>query len=344
MNDEFLHGLRQDPPAAFARRLKSRLNALEAPAASERRSPAWRWLATAASVAALGFAFTLPAVRSAAEAFLDYFRVVNFAGVAFDPQRTQQLWENASIDLPALIGKGPVSITVPSAPPVAYSTLEEASAAAGTRLHLPTWLPQGFAQTGIEVGGAHEFSVTADTSKLQTVLDALGITDVTIPAGLDGQVVSVAIPPVARILYDDGGRRLTLVQSRSPVVSFPAGVDLASLAEIGLRLLGFERAEAYRFAQTVDWRSTLLVPVPVTAARFHQVEVQGGTGLVIETDNVNPLIAPDQQPQSGTGVMAPAGGPRRGGSVVLWSSADTVYALLGPLPAADVLQMAESVQ
>ena len=344
MNDEFLHGLRQDPPAAFARRLKSRLQALDAPAVPHERSPAWRWLATAASVAALAFAFTLPSVRSAAEAFLDYFRVVNFAGIAFDPQRTQQLWQNASIDLPALIGKDPAVQGAPPAPPVAYSTLEEASAAAGTRLRVPTWLPTGFAQTGVEVAGAHEFSVTADTSKLQTVLDALGITDVSIPAGLDGQVVSVAIPPVARILYDDGGRRLTLVQSRSPVVSFPAGVDLASLAEIGLRLLGFERAEAYRFAQTVDWRSTLLVPVPATAARFHQVEVQGGTGLVIETDNANPLIAPDQQVQTSTGVAAPAGGPRRGGSVVLWSSTDSVFALLAPLPATDVLQVAESVQ
>ena len=58
----------------------------------------WRWLATAASVAALAFAFTFPAVRTAAEAFLDYFRVVNFAGVAFDPQRMAQLWSSSSVD------------------------------------------------------------------------------------------------------------------------------------------------------------------------------------------------------------------------------------------------------
>ena len=328
MSDEFMNVLRQDPPADFARRLKSRLHALDAPAAAERRVPAraLRWLATAASVAALAFAFTLPAVRSAAEAFLDYFRVVNFAGVAFDPQRMAQLWSNASVDLPSLIG-GQVTPGTPPPPPVAYATLDEAAAAAQMRLRAPAWLPPGFALTSVEVGGAHELSITGSTEKLQSVLDALGITDVSIPTGLDGQTVTIQIPPVARLVYDDGKRQIVLTQARSPVIALPAGVDIASLAEIGLRLLGLDRAEAYRFAQNVDWRSTLLVPVPVTAASFHQVEVQSGTGLVIETG---------QRPGEGLGDHS--------GSLVLWSNDDTVYALGGPARATDTLQMAQSVQ
>jgi len=329
MSDDFLNVLRRDPPAEFARRLKSRLHALDAPAA-EHRAPAraWRWLATAASVVALAFAFTLPAVRSAAEAFLDYFRVVNFAGVAFDPQRMAQLWSSASIDLPTLIG-GQVDVNelrLPP-PPVAYSTLDEAGVAAGLRLRTPAWVPPGFALTSIEVTGAHGLSVTGNTEKLHTVLDALGITDVSVPAALDGQVVTIEIPPVTRLVYDDGSHQISLTQARSPVITFPAGVDLASLAEIGLRLLGLERAEAYRFAQSIDWRSTLLVPVPATAATFHQVEIQSGTGLVIETGG---------QAREGLG--------GRGGSLVLWSNGDTVYALGGPGRATDTLQMAQSVQ
>jgi len=212
-------------------------------------------------------------------------------------------------------------------PPVAYSTLEEAGVAADLRLRAPAWLPPGFAMTSVEVTGAHELSVTGNTEKLQTVLDALGITDVSVPAALDGQVVTIQIPPVARLVYDDGAHQLTLTQARSPVITFPAGVDLASLAEIALRLLGLDRAEAYRFAQSVDWRSTLLVPVPAAAATFHQVEVQSGTGLVIET---------------GQGVREGLGG--RGGSLVLWSNDDVVYALGGPGRTTDTLQMAQSVQ
>jgi hypothetical protein len=325
MNDQFLNSLRREPTPAFARQLQSRLQALDAPIAKP-RSPMWRWLATAASVVALAFAFTFPAVRSAAEAFLDYFRVVNFAGVAFDPQRMAQLWSSSSVDLSALIGQQVTPPPAPPPPPVAYATLDEASAAAGMRLHTPTWLPQGFTLASMEVSGSHEFSVQGNTEKLQTVLDALGITDASVPAGLDGQTVSIQIPPVAKLVYSDGQNQITLTQSRSPVVALPAGVDIASLAEIGLRLLGLDRAEAYRFAQSIDWRSTLLVPVPVATATFHQVEVGSGTGLVIEAG----------QMREGLG--------GRAGSLVLWSNADTVYALGGPGRSTDTLQMAQSVQ
>jgi hypothetical protein len=325
MNDEFLQSLRRDPPAEFARRLEARLHSLDAPVAAGPRvsARATRWFAAAASVVALAFAFTLPSVRSAAEAFLDYFRVVNFAGVAFDPQRAAELWSNSSVDLPTMIGEQVSG--EPPAPPVAYSTLDEASAAAQTPLRAPTWLPQGFELKGVEVVGAHEFSVTGDTAKLQQVLAALGIDDLAVPAGLDGQVVAVSVPPIARIVYDDGKRQIGLLQSRSPVVSFPAGVDLASFAEIGLRLLGLGRAEAYNLAQSIDWRTTLLVPVPVSAATFHQVEVGNGTGLAIEAGD-------------------PTGQRRPGDSVVLWSNADSVYALRGPIRATDLLLIAQSVQ
>jgi hypothetical protein len=323
MNDQFLNSLKREPAPAFARQLKSRLHALDAPAVAEGRSPLWRWLATAASVAALAFAFTLPAVRSAAEAFLDYFRVVNFAGVAFDPQRMAQLWSSSSIDLSTLIGQQ-VTPSAPPSPPVTYSTLEEAGAAAGMRLHQPTWLPPDFALTSIQVAGAHDFSVRGDSQKLQTVLDALGINDVSVPNGLDGQTVSIRIPPVTKLIYGEGERQVTFTQARTPVIEFPAGVDLASFAEIGLRLLGLDRAEAYRFAQSVDWRSTLLVPVPMAAATFHQVEVQSGTGLAIE--------------------FGGAFDGARGGSIVLWSNDDVVYALGGRVRPTDVLQMAQSVQ
>ena len=325
MNEQFLNSLRREPTPAFARQLKSRLSALEAPAVAEPRSPLWRWLSVAASVVALAFAFTFPAVRSAAEAFLDYFRVVNFAGVAFDPQRMAQLWSSSTVDLSSLIGEQ-VTPAAPPPPPVAYATLDEASAAAGVRLHTPTWVPAGFTLTSIEVSGEHEFDVQGNTEKLQAVLDALGITDVNVPTALDGQTVSIQIPPVAKLVYDDGQHQITLTQARSPIIALPAGVDVASLAEIGLRLLGLDRAEAYNFAQSIDWRSTLLVPVPAATATFHQVEVQSGTGLAIEYGQGREALG------------------SRVGSVVLWSNADTVYALGGQARSTDTLQMAQSVQ
>jgi hypothetical protein len=103
----------------------------------------------------------------------------------------------------------------------------------------------------------------------------------------------------------------------------PAGIDVVRLAEIGLRVLGLDSGEAHRIATTTDWRTTLLVPVPINASTFRQVTVRGAQGLLITTSG---------------------GEHRREGTFVLWSEGDRVYATMGNLSDRDMLQMAESVQ
>lgn len=94
------------------------------------------------------------------------------------------------------------------------------------------------------------------------------------------------VPPVVRTIYRNSDSRIELMQARSPEVSFPRELDLPVLAEIGLRILGLDREEAYRLAWSVDWRSTLLVPVPVNAAAYREVDVAGQQGLLIEKRGV----------------------------------------------------------
>src|SRR5262249_37582247 len=161
----------------------------------------------------------------------------------------------------------------------------------------------------------HAMRFTADTTMLKQVMDALAIDDLEVPEGLDGQKVTVHVPPAVHVEFagQDHGveRRAVLVQARHPEVSFPAGTDLTALAEIGLRVLGVERAEAHRFAQDVDWRTTLLVPVPANVSLFRQVTVQGHAGLFIE------------QVGSGSGVGPAASGPQGRQprqSVLMWST------------------------
>ena len=71
------------------------------------------------------------------------------------------------------------------------------------------------------------------------------------------------------------------MQSRSPEVSLPPGADLAQLGEIGLRILGLDATEAHRFAGSIDWHSTFLVPVPAKEAEFRQVQVNGHPALLV---------------------------------------------------------------
>jgi hypothetical protein len=103
MNDDFLHALRQEPSPEFAERLKARLRAADAGPRRIERSTV-RWLALAASVAAIAVSSTFPSVRAGAQAFLDLFRVSTFAGVAFDPARLASLG-SSPLDWPTIIGE-----------------------------------------------------------------------------------------------------------------------------------------------------------------------------------------------------------------------------------------------
>ncbi|HET8698397.1 MAG TPA: hypothetical protein VFO94_12970, partial [Gammaproteobacteria bacterium] len=285
MNDEFLNVLRREPSPEFARKLKVRLRALDDEAREPRRAPkAARWAALAASLLVVALAFTFPAVRAGAQAFLDLFRVVNFTGVAFDPERLAKL-PSSGLDLAQILGGDVVVLKEPH-DAVVYPTADQAGAAAELRVRAPAWLPPGFELQSANVAGDGAMRFTARTANLRLLLDSLAIGDVTIPEGIDGKEFQVRVPPVVHLTYGVRGRpAIVLLEAQTPEVSFPAGLDVAALGEIGLRLLGLSRTEAYRLAQTIDWRTTLLVPVPVNAASFRQVNIQGESALLIEANN-----------------------------------------------------------
>jgi hypothetical protein len=322
MDDDFLSVLRRDPAPDFARRLRVRLREQEETVPRGVATRAAKWSVFAASLALVAFAFTFPSVRAGAQAFLDWFRVVNVAGLSFDAERLQEL-TSSGLDLPAILGEQVEVLQEPSGV-VSYGTLEDAAVAAGARVLVPAWLPVGWERTGIEVTGESAARLTASSDKLQRVLDALAIDDIDVPVGLDGQTATVRVPPIVRITYRNGESMLGLFQARSPEVSFPTGMDLPKLAEIGLRIAGLDRDEAYRFAQSIDWRSTLIVPVPAAAASFRQVDVQGQSGLMIE-----PIGGTDE---------------RRAGNVLLWSSDSQVFAISGSLRPSELLEMAQTMQ
>jgi hypothetical protein len=323
MDDKFLHDLRRAPPPEFARRLRASLHGAEVAEEHRFGAPVMRWAAMAASVALVSIAFTFPAVRAGAQAFLDLFRVASVRAVAFDTERLSELerLDLSGLDLPAIVGEN-IEVLAESGEPTAYATLGDAAAAAGHPVLTPAWTPPGWELTTIEVVGENAVRLTVFMEPLRQILAGLGIDDVSIPAGLDGQQATIRVPPVVHLEYTHAAitsGQLQLLQARSPEVSFPAGLDLAALAEIGLRILGLERDEAYQFAQSIDWRSTLIVPVPAGNASFTEVNVAGNDGLLI-------------QPRDEYGAL------------ILWASGDQVFALGGPLSNPELLEVAQTLQ
>jgi hypothetical protein len=322
MDDQFLRDLKKQPSPEFAGRLRATLRALP-PSAVARVAPAAdlrKWLAAAASIAVISFAFTLPAVQAGAQAFLNLFRVTQFTGVQFDPERLNTL-EESGFNPEAIFG----DVEPLSTPqePVSYATVADAGAAAGIRVRTPAWIPQGYSSSVIMASSEHAARITLNTAGLQALLDTLGLPDVELPEGLDGQTATVHVPPIVTQSYVNGDRNVHVIQAKSPEVSFPAGVDLSKLAYAGLRVLGMSRDEAYRMSVTIDWRSTLIVPVPSRAAAYRPINVAGNEGLLIEG-----LAHDEEHP----------------GGVLMWSAGGETFAVTGAISGEELLEIAQTLQ
>lgn len=345
MSDDFLSRLREEPRPEFEERLAGRLREIDAGEHEQRRAPGpWRRrlpaLAGAGLAAALALAFTLEPVRAAAREFLDLFRVKRFAAVPVDTQRLARLAEGG-LDLRTLVGDQ-VQVVVAPEEPYPVGSPEGGAVDVGVEARQPTYMPRGveLAETFVARPGA--FRVQLDTGKLRALAEIAGAEDLEIPAWWQGATVDVEVPPVLGMRYvrpvapgeapppPDSG--FVLLQSRTPEIELPEGVDLARLGEIGLRVAGMSAQEARTFARSIDWRTTLLVPVPVQGQRYREVEVRGQKGLLVSFYR--------------EAKARPDGTTRRGGwhSVLMWSEGEVCLGLQGPGEGLEVLEMAQSIR
>jgi hypothetical protein len=330
MRDEQLFSLRRDPSPEFAARLRAELRRHESHVTDAHRS--WptgmavaRLAAAAALVALVAGLFTVPAVRASAQSFLALFRVVNIVAVPVDESRLAML-KDRRLDPPHLIGDRIQVVQDPGAPTVVPSP-EQAGSLARMEVELPRDVPREMTIKEITVTGEYVAQITADADRLQQVMDTLGITDLRIPSGFDGQVSTVRVPPIVTVKYEQGPRVTRFYQARTPQISMPSSVDLASLGEIGLRILGLSPVDANRFAQAITWQTTLLLPVPPTISAFKQVDISGHGGIALER-----------------WVPSPTAEPRTRVNALLWAAEGRVFALESTQRAEDLLLMANSVR
>lgn len=265
-------------------------------------SPLIKYGASAALVIALVLSF--PSTRALAGELLNLFRVQRVTVVPVDFTGLEQLDDETGPDISELFAD---SVTMKDEPgdAVTVATVEEASQMAGFNVRAP----QNLAPSRISVMDGAAFSLTIDRDKAQALLDEAGRSDLVLPKEVDGADVSVTIPSSVSMAFgtcpepssDSEAKReaeretetratreelyadcIILAQIPSPEVSAPASLDLAKLAQIGFEFTGMSPEEAAEFTSTVDWTSTLVVPIPQNATSNKQVNVDGVTGALIE--------------------------------------------------------------
>jgi len=145
------------------------------------------------------------------------------------------------------------------------------------------------------VQGEAAFHATLNRERMEDLLTQVGRSDIQIPVSADGSTVAVHTSKMVRLVYGTckgerdakqdtaSGDCVSFMQSPSPAVSLPPNLDLPALAEAALQVTGMSAADARAFSRTVDWSSTLVIPVPDRGSSVRTVAVDGVTGNLIES-------------------------------------------------------------
>lgn len=281
------------------------------------------WTALAV-ILILGLVFTMTPARAWASDFLGLFRVQKIAVVEFDPLAAERGHEAfpAQEELVRQLIDENMTVTGGERPYEAAS-LEEAAAATGFRPHWPEALLNG----KIMIQPSQQAALEIDQPEMQALLDAFDI-DATLSPDLDGQVVTVDAP-TGVVISDDCqpnpesagrfGGCMVFYQMPSPTVNAPEGLNVDVLGEAVLQLLGYSPAQARAFSRTIDWTSTLLVPIP------------SGEGIQHEEVSLNGVTAT---------LFTHAEEP---GSMLMWVKDGMLYALRGPGGPGQVLEIGNTV-
>jgi Putative zinc-finger len=248
-----------------------------------RLTPAWGAIAAAAIAAVL---LISPPGRAVAQRLLGMLRIKTVVAVPMD---RDFIAEGKAEMLQQLLADGVQKIK--ESQRLAVADRDEAAKLASMTVRLPE-LRTDTPQITVNTEGAFQF--TASQQRLENLLSVAGRTDLQFPADLNGAQVAVDVPasvvarygncPVEDLRqathgpYDDC---VIVSQVPVPTVVTTPQLDLSGVAEFGLQLAGMTAEQAHLFSQTVDWTSTLAIPIPRNAATFETVPVDGVQGLMI---------------------------------------------------------------
>jgi hypothetical protein len=275
-------------------------------------APRWRpaW-GLAAGVVVVAVLVGVSPVRTWAQRVLAMLRVQKIQAVTIDP--TTLMSGNEPDSRPyKLVNQfiaDNVVVTMDPGKPNLVPNLAKAAQLAGYPVRSIGSLG---APQSIEVNGETAFQMTVNRDRIEMLLDEVGRSDIRIPESANGALIAVHIPTTVISMYGDCPARhghtisdtqsraealaerkmermasmnntncTYLIQAPSPTVSVPPELKMAEIAEAALQLAGMSPSEAHSFCQTVDWSSTMVVPIPRNTSSYETVSVDGVEGTLI---------------------------------------------------------------
>ena len=264
------------------------------------------------AAAAVVLILTVAPVRAWAESLLAIFRVERVTVLEIDPATLKNTGlQNNQLLNQAISRVLSDEVTVTQKPQrpqiIADAALASNDAGFTVRL-LPNTTPSSLL---LESGAAMQMKLNRD--RIQSILNEAGRSDLQIPESVDGATVGVRVPAGVMAFYGNCGdvaSRMTnpqagkhgpnvdeppvphadascvsLFELPSPIVSAPQQIDPAQIAQVALQFLGMSANDAANFTQTVDWTSTLVLPVVHGESKYEQVRVNGNEAALLRPAN-----------------------------------------------------------
>jgi len=213
------------------------------------------------SGAALAFAFS-PALRAAAHDFLQGFRFRRLLVIPYTFSMPAATGETLS----GILGG---DLAFEPAEPRTVQRLAEAEALLGFPVRSPAGVREFLT---LQVMPAASVRWTVDVNHLREALHGAGADDVIVPEALHGTVLTMTVGPILLATFEAEGIPYGWAQAPLPAYTMEPEGDIRPLAEAALRLMGMPAEEARRLARTVDWQTTLLLPIPMAPGMTLEVE------------------------------------------------------------------------
>jgi hypothetical protein len=253
------------------------------------------------AVTVLAVLLTSAPVRAWAESLLTIFRVEHFTVLELNSTMGNGLQNNQLLNQAvSRVLSDEVTVTQSPQRPQPVADVATASQLAG----FPVQLLSGQTPATLLLESGAGAQMRLDSDRLQSILDEAGRSDLHIPGSVDGAIVSVRIPAGIMALYGNCGDAATriegdhqarsnakgqpadascisLAEVPSPSVSAPQEIHPDQIAQVALQFFGMSADDAANFTQTVDWTSTLVLPVARGQSSYEQVHVNGNEGVLL---------------------------------------------------------------
>ncbi|MCB0204022.1 MAG: zf-HC2 domain-containing protein [Anaerolineae bacterium] len=221
--------------------------------------------------------------REAMAQFLGLFRVQQFTVVNIDDLARMRSFEDVLES--GILGEPEMIRDLGEEQPVADQNA--AAALAGYAVRLPANTPEGTTLEKLTVTQGPYIRLEVDRPTVQMALDMAEVTDVNLP---DFDTAAVEVDAAAVVAaeyvvdnpYGERNAGMVLMQAPSPEIDLPPGIDPTTMGEIYLRAVGLPAADAAHLAQTIDWTSTVVIPMAGDMGSYSEVTADGVPALLFE--------------------------------------------------------------